>query len=279
MSYSEVSFFINQKYHSLLITELDVLGYDSFLEDTNVLVAYILSDQLDIEAVKALQQRLQGELDFTFEAKEMEDKNWNEEWEKNYDPVRIDDQVYIRAHFHPKDDRVKHEILITPQMSFGTGHHATTALVVRSQLKLDFNNKTVLDAGCGTGVLAIMAGLLGATSIDAYDIDEWAYNNAKENFVNNNFEDIRLLLGDIRVVEELNRKYDVILANINKNVLLQDVPAYAQLLSENGYLVLSGFYEKDVPDLQQLAGKLQLKLFHQESKDDWTCLVYIKTKA
>ncbi len=279
MAYAEVKFQITQRYQPLLISELDQLGFDSFLEEDKVLSAYIEEQNLDVEALKQLKNRLSAEISFEYEIGKLEEKNWNEEWEKNYEPVRIDNEVYIRAHFHPTDPSVKHEILITPQMSFGTGHHSTTELVIRAQLRLNHQGADVLDAGCGTGVLAIMASKLGARSIDAYDIDEWAYTNSQENFSNNNISNIRLFQGDVSVVRESNKQYGIILANINKNVLLKDVPDFARILLENGYLVLSGFYEKDVKDLQQLAGEFHLELSYQESKKDWTCLVFIKRKG
>lgn len=279
MVYSEITFYVNQKYHSLLINELDAMGFDSFLEEQNALKAYIAEDLLQVKNIEQLQEDLKSEVLFSFEVSKLEDKNWNEEWEKNYDPVKVEGQVHIRAHFHKPDPAYKHEILITPQMSFGTGHHATTSLVIGAQLKLDHRDKKVLDAGSGTGVLAIMAAKLGAFEIDAYDVDEWAYNNSEQNFINNNISNIRLYQGDITVINGLKRQYDIILANINKNVLLQDVPEFSKLLLKNGYLVLSGFYEKDVSDLQQLAEKYHLELSYKESKQDWTCLMFIKRQG
>lgn len=276
MSYSEVIFNVSQRYHSLLINELDQAGFDSFMEEENRLSAYIDETLLDISAVNRIQEELKEEIPFTYTVGKLEDKNWNEEWEKNYDPVRIGKQVYIRAHFHKADDSVDHEILITPQMSFGTGHHSTTSLVISAQLQLNHQGKRILDAGTGTGVLAIMASKLGASSIDAYDIDEWSFNNSEQNFKNNNIEKIRLYKGDISVIEELNTTYDIILANINKNVLLNDIAGFSRLLSKNGYLVLSGFYEKDIVDIQEKANEFQLELTYKESKQDWTCLVFIK---
>lgn len=276
MSYSEITFHLNQRYHTLLITELDQIGFDSFMEEDTKLLAYIDEKLLNIESIEKIKSDLKNEVPFTYTVGKLEDKNWNAEWEKNYDPVRVGNDVYIRAHFHESDPSVKHEVLITPQMSFGTGHHSTTSLVIGTQLNLDHQEKKVLDAGTGTGVLAIMASKLGAKSIDAYDIDEWSYNNAKENFLNNNISDIRLYQGDISVIEELNTTYDIILANINKNVLLADIPHFSKLLTKNGYLVLSGFYEKDIQDIEKRANEFQLELKYKDLKLDWTCLVFIK---
>ncbi|KOY85427.1 50S ribosomal protein L11 methyltransferase [bacterium 336/3] len=252
----------------LLIAELADLGFESFVENENALQAYIASDIFDDQSVK----ELQNQYEFTYTYQHLQKVNWNEEWEKNYQPVEIIDKVRIRAVFHEPNPNFTYEILITPKMSFGTGHHETTSLMVEHQLGISHQNKTVLDAGCGTGVLAIMAHFLGANDIEAFDNDDWAVENTQENIELNQCSHIKAYLGTIETVDT-NRKFDIILANINRNVLLNDIPSYASLLVKDGYLLLSGFYEVDIDDILAVAQTSGLELVSKKSKNNWVSLV------
>ena len=269
--YLEVNFEISAEFSDLIIAELDQHGYDSFQETETGVQAYILIDEFDEEIIKDLQQQYEEVVEFNYSVSELENKNWNEEWEKNFEQSIISDECIVRASFHIPDKEYEYDIVINPRMSFGTGHHATTSMMLLHELDMDIQGKKVLDAGCGTGVLAIMAAKLGASEVFAYDIDDWSYNNALDNFSLNNTETINISVGEVGVAIH-NRPYDVILANINKNVLLQDIQHFANILQENGYLVLSGFYEKDIEDLMNEAKKHDLSLENQKEKDSWVSL-------
>ena len=200
----------------------------------------------------------------------IERKNWNKEWEKNFDPTIINDRCIIRAPFHESDERFEYNIIIMPKMSFGTGHHATTALMIRSIMNEPLKGKRVLDAGCGTGVLSIMAEKLQAESVLAHDIDDWAVMNAKENLELNNCKYIVVEKGSIDDIQA--KGFDVLLANINKNVLLRDIPVFAEKLKEGGVLFLSGFYENDCSEIIELADLNQLKEAHIATLDKWALI-------
>ncbi len=275
--YLEVNFEISAEFSDLIIAELDQHGYDSFQETETGVQAYILIDEFDEEVIKDLQQQYEDVVEFNYSVSELENKNWNEEWEKNFEQSIISDECIVRASFHVPDKEYKYDIVINPRMSFGTGHHATTSMMLLHELDMDIQGKKVLDAGCGTGVLAIMAAKLGASEVFAYDIDDWSYNNALDNFLLNNTQSIEISVGEVDVAIQ-NRPYEVILANINKNVLLQDIQHFANILQENGYLVLSGFYEKDIEDLMNEAKKHDLSLENQKEKDGWVSLRLKKNK-
>jgi ribosomal protein L11 methyltransferase len=202
-------------------------------------------------------------------------ENWNEEWEKNVDPVMVGDQCIIRAEFHKIEKKYPYEIIITPKMSFGTGHHQTTYLMVRNQLSIDHRDKRVMDAGCGTAVLAILASKRGAKSVEAFDIDEWSIENGRENVIKNNCENIRIRQGTI-LDFTWPTPFDIILANINKNVLMKEMGTYSKQLVTRGLLVLSGFYEGDIPDLVREAKQQGLQLQQQDEKEQWASLVLQK---
>src|SRR5690606_20374736 len=194
-------------------------------------------------------------LSFSFD--KIEKQNWNEEWEKNYEPIIVDDKCLIRASFHNLDKKYPYEIIITPKMSFGTGHHQTTYLMIKSQLDIDHEGKRVLDAGCGTAILSIMASKRGAKEVEAFDIDEWSITNGNENCEVNSCTNIRLQQGTITEVE-IHGEFDVVLANINKNVLLDEIKIYQQYLNKDGLLLLSGFFTTDIDDLKTEPSKYNL---------------------
>ena len=256
----------------ILIAELGYAGFESFVEDSEGVTAYIQKDDWNAFILDEIEILNSEEFKITYEFDEIEQTNWNSEWEKNFKPIVVDDLVTVRAPFHDKPD-TKFDLIIEPKMSFGTGHHETTHMMIQHILKNDFKNKSVLDMGCGTGVLAILAEKVGATKLDAIDIDNWCYLNSLENVERNNCEHISVYEGDVKLLE--NKDYDTIIANINRNILLADIPSYAKCLNANGELYLSGFYEEDVPMLEDLCNKHMLKLKETLKRGDWVSLKFI----
>ena len=270
MDYIQYSFTVTppEPGSDILIALLADLGFDSFTQTETGVDAYILSD-LEYEAdVKDLQFE---DFKFTYVRIEIPKTNWNEEWEKNFNPVYVDDLVCIRAHFHTKAEGIKHDIVITPKMSFGTGHHDTTWLVSKTMFSLDFKNKSVLDMGCGTGILAILAKQLGATKLLGIDIDDWSIENSIENAAINNASDIEFKKGDASLLPK-TESFDIILANINKNVLKQDMASYFNCLKKEGYLLLSGFFTADVEELKQLATSIGFTFVESYNKNEWAVI-------
>jgi len=263
-----------EEFREILIAELSLIGFDSFLETEEGIDAYMETDNFDRAAFDAVISKYQQAAQVSVQEGTLAKVNWNEEWEKNYDPIAVDDLVYVRASFHPSQSSFKHEIVINPKMSFGTGHHATTFQMLRHQGQVDHLGKRVLDVGSGTGILAIMAHLLGANAVEAFDIDDWCVENGNENFELNQLN-IKMSLGTIREVNPKG-KFDIILANINKNVLLDEMSIYVDLLASKGHLLLSGFYTTDIADLMETASPLGLELIAQQSKDNWAALIFQK---
>jgi ribosomal protein L11 methyltransferase len=255
----------------LLIAELSEAGFDTFMENENGFEAYVEEDKFDKEMVLEIKAKyLAGDqIDFSFQR--IEKKNWNEEWERNYEPIDVDGKCLIRAEFHKPEKKSEHEIIITPKMSFGTGHHQTTYLMIKNQMTVDHKNKRVMDAGCGTAILSIMASKLGASEVEAFDIDEWSVVNGEENKDLNNTSNIRLQQGKISEVD-LTGKFEIILANINKNVLLSEIETYASFLQPKGKLLLSGFYTHDIEDLKREAAKYKLSEVSRDERETWACL-------
>ncbi|WP_171606550.1 50S ribosomal protein L11 methyltransferase [Limnovirga soli] len=250
----------------ILVAQLSELGFDGFEENENALIAYCAESMYNAEAINEL---LEGNYSYT---KELIAKiNWNEEWEKNFSPVVVDDFVGVRAHFHEPISGVFHEIVITPKMSFGTGHHATTHMMMQQMQGLDFTGKKVFDFGTGTGILAILAEMLGATEIYAIDNDEWSVENAAENISNNACTKIQLALNDNPV---LLPQYDIILANINKNVILAFFDMLKTGLKPNGQLLVSGLLAEDENDIVLAANALGLKFVQIIQRDKWISLLF-----
>lgn len=274
MDYLEFKINCLEEFREILIAELSNIGFDSFLESEEGIEAYILHEGFDRVVFEDLIARYTIVGQIKVQESVLPKINWNEEWEKNYDPIPVDDLVYVRASFHPPVAGFRHEIVINPKMSFGTGHHATTFQMLRHQGQIDHYGKRVLDVGSGTGILAIMASILGASSVEAFDIDDWCVDNGNENFALNK-ANIQMGLGTIREVNPQGQ-FDIILANINKNVLLDESPIYAGLLIGGGYLLLSGFYREDIVDLEACTDTLGLKLIDQGSKDNWAALILQK---
>ncbi|QXP79842.1 MULTISPECIES: 50S ribosomal protein L11 methyltransferase [Winogradskyella] len=256
----------------ILIAELGYAGFESFVENEEGVIAYIQKEEWNENILDDVYILTSDEFEITFEFEEIAQVNWNEEWEKNFTPIIVDDLVSVRAPFHEKPD-TKFDLIIEPKMSFGTGHHETTHMMIQHILKNDFKGKTVLDMGCGTGVLAILAENVGANKLDAIDIDNWCYLNSLENVERNNCENISVYEGDATLLE--GKKYDSIIANINRNILLADISQYAKCLNPNGTLFLSGFYKEDIPMIEEECNKYMLKLDETIQKGQWVSLKFI----
>lgn len=252
----------------ILIALLAELGFESFTQNDTGVEAYIQEEIENEELVKELSFE---DFSFSYTRTVIPKTNWNEEWEKNFSPVYVDDLVCIRAHFHPKSNNIKHDIVITPKMSFGTGHHDTTWLVSKTMFSIPFTNTHVLDMGCGTGILAILAKQLGATKLLGIDIDDWSIENSIENAAINAAADIEFKKGDASILPG-TETFDIILANINKNVLKKDLPAYYACLKKDGHLLLSGFFTADVEELKQLTQSIGFTFIESYNKNEWAVI-------
>lgn len=260
----------------VLAAELAEIGFESFLETETGLDAFVQSSQEDKEAISALILNFIFEVEISFLREELENKNWNEEWEKYFfEPILIGDNCVIHSSFHKNFPQVEYDITIDPKMAFGTGHHETTSLMVNEILQMDYNEKTVLDMGCGTSVLAILASMRGAKQITAIDIDEWCTENSIENIEKNNRNNIDVFLGDVSLLK--GQKFDIILANINRNILLQDMEEYSKSLAENGVLFVSGFYTEDIPLIEKKANDYSLNMLFSKEKNNWAVIKFIKS--
>jgi ribosomal protein L11 methyltransferase len=251
-----------------VVAHLAEAGYEGFEETENELKAFIPAAAYDAPLVKELAYKYQLHYDETVIA----EQNWNAVWESNFQPVIVDDFVAVRAGFHEPVDTVEQEIIITPKMSFGTGHHATTYMMMQEMRKISFHNKTVFDFGTGTGVLAILAERLGAREIVAVDIDPWSIENAAENIAGNNCSSIMIRQADSA---KTGRSFDVILANINKNVILDNMLVLSQQLEKSGIILFSGLLLADEEDIVAEAEKCGLKPDNRAEKDNWLCLRFI----
>ena len=256
----------------MLIAQLGYVGFESFVEQDYGVTAYIQKQEWNSKILEDVFLLHSNEFNITFEHNEIAQTNWNEEWEKNFNPIQVDDLVSIRAPFHT-NPLLQFDIVIEPKMSFGTGHHETTHMMVQHLLALDLDTKKVLDMGCGTGILAIFAEMKGAKPIDAIDIDSWCYENSLENIQRNNCNHITVYEGDASLLKE---KYDVIIANINRNILLSDMKTYTDCLNENGVLLLSGFYKEDIAIIEDEVTKYGLTFETMIQKNNWVALKYVK---
>ena len=258
----------------ILISELSDINFEGFLETEEGVEAYIPEVDLKMNEVLDVFQRIrEAKFEISFTSSLSEEKNWNEEWEKNFDPVEIKDLCRIRAPFHTSKSGFKLEILIMPKMSFGTGHHATTSLMVE-YLMTKPTKGPLLDMGSGTAVLAIVAHRLGVNDITAIDIDEWAFENAPDNCELNQISDIEILKGDASLLGK--KKFNTIMANINRNVLLEDIPKYAAVLNKNGQLFVSGFYVEDLELIKDVAVRSGFIFNGNLTKNNWVSAQFIK---
>jgi len=256
----------------ILIAELGAAGFESFVETQNGLSAYIQKDnwrQTILNKIMILDSE-EFEIDYTF--KEIEQTNWNLEWEKNFNPIIVDSLCSVRAPFHEKP-QTKYDIVIEPKMSFGTGHHETTHMMIQQILKMDLHQKSVLDMGCGTGVLAIFSAMKEAKYVEAIDVDNWCYVNSLENVARNKTPIVSVFQGDSLLLK--GKSFDVIIANINRNVLLADIKMYRKALSSNGVLLLSGFYKKDLPIIKKECESWQLNFYSMIEMNDWVSAKFI----
>ncbi|QXP65571.1 50S ribosomal protein L11 methyltransferase [Polaribacter sp. AHE13PA] len=273
--YIEYNFTVTPKEPAteILIAELGEVGFESFVENENGVIAYIQKDDWSATVLEDIFVLNSEEFSIEYDQKEIEQTNWNAEWEKNFSPIQVEDVVSIRAPFH-ENPHLKYDIVIEPKMSFGTGHHETTHMMVQHLLQLDLEGKKTLDMGCGTGILAIFAEMKGANPIDAIDIDNWCYENSVENVERNNCKNISVFEGEAALL--VDKKYDVIIANINRNILLMDMQAYTNCLNDNGVLLLSGFYQDDIPVIDAEVSKYNLKLETVIERNNWVALKYNK---
>ncbi|MDF1676491.1 MAG: 50S ribosomal protein L11 methyltransferase [Vicingaceae bacterium] len=257
----------------ILIAELAEIGFESFVDTEDGFEAYIQEADFDESNIEQISLLSNEEFEIEYTINKIAQQNWNEQWEKSFDPIFVDEKCMIRAPFHEKPTDSVIDIIIEPKMSFGTGHHETTHLIVSRLLNLDLIDKTVLDMGCGTGILAILAKKRNCGKVLAIDNDEWAYTNSVENCERNNV-DIEVVLGDVNQIK--SNKFDVIIANINRNILLRDMYFYADALNINGVLLLSGFFSIDKEVLTEEANKLGLTLIFENTKNEWTMLEFVK---
>lgn len=276
MDYILINVHCDEPFSEILIAEMGLLDFDSFVETEVGFEAYINEAVFSHPAVQTLFNRYRKQTRIWYELKKVPKVNWNEEWEKNYDPIEVGDQVYIRATFHAPKPGVPYDIVINPKMSFGTGHHATTHQMVALQMGIDHKGKDVIDIGAGTGILAIMAAKLGAKSVAATDIDDWCIENAEENFGLNNITPAFVKQGVIADLK-LTETYDIVLANINTNILLEEMEHYVNLMRDEAYLLLSGFYTFDQEQILEKAESLGLKKVKDSERNKWAALVLQKS--
>lgn len=279
MNYLEFQFTINPANEinsDILSALLGEIGFESFVTTGTGVDAYIQSSLFEEEQLTDLINNFPVEAEITYQANEVVAKNWNEEWEKHYfQPIIIEDKCVIHSSFHKDIPQTEFDILIDPKMSFGTGHHETTSLMLTFLLEENLKEKSFLDMGCGTAVLAILASKKGANPITAIDIDEWATDNAKENVGLNHTSNIKILLGDASLLAA-EQGFDVVFANINRNILLNDMHAYVAKMNDNAHLFMSGFYKQDIPMIEEEANRLGLRLISFKERNNWVAVKFAK---
>jgi len=260
----------------LVMSGMLELGFDSFWEDGALLHGYIASDQYDPAALRSMMDEWLPNAQVRIIQAALENKNWNEEWEKNFPPTDVEGQIYVSAPFHPERPEIPYQIRIIPKMSFGTAQHATTYSMLRLMIEMDFENKTVIDAGTGTGILAIFAEMKNAASVFAYDNDDWSVENSIENIERNHCRKIEIAKGEKEILTGKN--CDILLANIHKNVILGDLPFYYNALKTDGELLLSGFYSEDLPDISDACEALGMEIDKFIVKENWVAARFNKNK-
>ncbi|MBX7051248.1 MAG: 50S ribosomal protein L11 methyltransferase [Flavobacteriales bacterium] len=277
MNYIELDFILEplMPARDVLVAELADAGFDSFVETDDGVKAYIPEENFTDDIMKDMMVMKMPELSISYVKSMIEDQNWNAEWEKSFDPIDVEGKCLIRAPFHDASASHLYEIIIEPKMSFGTGHHATTYLMIAEMMDMDLNGKTVLDMGCGTGVLAVMAEKQQASDIDAIDIDEWAFENTLENVERNHCHHIQTIKGGAEAIPS-QKRYDVILANINRNILTRDMHVYVNAMNTSSHILFSGFFVTDRRDIETVATSLGLQFVHQRERGEWTLLHFRK---
>lgn len=278
MNYIEVAFTITpfeQYISDVLCSELGEIGFESFVETPEGLNAYIPTKLFEAANLELLLSDFPFEADINYTTTEIAAKNWNEEWEKNYfEPIVIGNECVIHSSFHKNIPTATYDIVIDPKMAFGTGHHETTSLVIGELLTMNLEGKSVLDMGCGTAVLAILAAMRGAKNLVAIDIDSWCTENSIENIAINHIEGIDVQLGGAELLNNLH--FDIVLANINRNILLADMEQYANCLTAGGELYMSGFYKQDIPLIEAEANRNGLTLIDFKEKNNWVVVKTVK---
>ena len=272
MEYTEVDIKLNPvaPFADILVARLNEIEFESYTEDETGVKAYVQTHLLNENAVKEIIVKVAELCELSYTITKVKQENWNELWENNFEPVKINDRCIIRAHFHADFPDIEQEIIITPKMSFGTGHHETTSLVMNEMFGIDFKDKSVLDMGSGTGVLAILAAKLGANSLIGIDFDEWAYENAVENAGLNGVSTIDFIHGDADAIGDA--KFDIILANINRNIILQDIAVYVGAMNKQSQILFSGFLKEDIPLILEKSEQLGLELVVSKHKNKWQML-------
>lgn len=272
MYHTRLSVACDPTFSEILMAELAQANFDTFLETENGFEAYVEGEQYDRQLVDDIRRKYEQSTPLGFSFSQIPKKNWNEEWEKSYAPIVVEDKCLIRAAFHSAEKKYPYELVITPKMSFGTGHHQTTYLMVKNMMTMDFERKRVMDAGCGTAILSVMACKLGAGEVEAFDIDEWSVVNGNENSAINGCSNIHIQQGKISEID-LAGTFDVVLANINKNVLLEELKIYSSYLNPQGMLLLSGFLTHDIPDLLHESATCNLKEIRRDERETWAALL------
>ena len=279
MKYLEVTFTTrpcNETVNDVVSALAGEIGFESFVECEGGIQAYVQQTLFDENALKEMVAEfpLPGTT-IEYIIKEAENKNWNEEWEKNFfQPIVIGDRCCIHSTFHKDTPKTDYEILINPQMAFGTGHHETTSSIISELLDADLEGKSVLDMGCGTSILAILASLRGAGPVTAIDIDDWCVNNSRDNIALNNLSNITVELGDAGLLKD-QKPFDVIIANINRNILLADLPQYAACMHPGSEIFMSGFYVQDIPFIRKKAESLGMEFVHHREKNNWAAVKFV----
>lgn len=271
--YLQVDFLCSTELTEILIAELAELNYDSFWEKEEGFTAYIEQNLYNENQLKLLLQDY-SENKISYHLSELENRNWNEEWERNFEPIVIADKCYVRATFHESKPEFPLEIIIDPKMSFGTGHHATTSMMIEQLLNLDVQNKNVMDVGCGTGILAIAAAKLGAKHVIGFDIEDWTVENANENKERNVTPHIEFIHTKIEDLNRVGEHFDIILANITKNILLEELKMYASYMAPKSKLAISGFYETDIQVLVNEAKRHGLNFEKKLVMNNWASLLF-----
>ena len=279
MKYFEVTFTTspcNETVNDVVSALAGEIGFESFVEWENGVQAYIQQSVFDEEALKSMVADFPlPDTTIEYTVVEAEDKDWNEEWEKNFfQPIVIGDRCCIHSTFHKDTPQTEYEILINPQMAFGTGHHETTSSIISELLEADLQGKSVLDMGCGTSILAILASMRGADPITAIDIDDWCVNNSRDNIALNGINNITVEWGDANLLKG-RAPFDVIIANINRNILLADMAQYAACMHSGSELFMSGFYVEDIPVIQEKAESLGMEFIHHREKNNWAAVKFI----
>lgn len=279
MKYFEVTFTAqpcNEIVTDVLSALTGEIGFESFVECEGGVQAYVQQSLFDENALKETLTNFPiPDTQITYTITEPEDKDWNEEWEKNFfQPIVIEDRCVIHSTFHHDYPQAEYDIVINPQMAFGTGHHETTSSILGELLDADLKGKSVLDMGCGTSILAILASMRGADPVTAIDIDDWCVNNSRDNIALNNISNITVELGDASLLKG-RKPFDIIIANINRNILLNDMAAYAACMHKGSELYMSGFYVEDIPAIREKAESLGMTFVHHREKNRWVAVKFV----